>query len=57
MKFVIDFAECVLICLIHYVNVKWCQSAEYIDVFLDEAVKQYGSVQAYIRERLGITDK
>lgn len=43
--------------LIHYVNVKWCQSAEYIDASLDEAVKQYGSVQAYIREGLGITDK
>jgi protein tyrosine/serine phosphatase len=37
--------------------VKWCQSAEYIDASLEEAVKQYGSVQAYIREGLGITDK
>jgi len=37
--------------------VKWCQSAEYIDAFLYEAVKQCGLVQAYIREGLGITDK
>lgn len=30
---------------------------EYIDASLDEAVKQYGSMENYIREGLGITDK
>ena len=30
---------------------------EYIDASLDEAVKQYGSMESYIREGLGITDK
>jgi protein-tyrosine phosphatase len=29
----------------------------YIDASLDEAVKQYGSMDNYIREGLGITDK
>jgi protein-tyrosine phosphatase len=30
---------------------------EYIDASLDEAVKQYGSMDNYIREGLGISDK
>lgn len=30
---------------------------EYIDASLDEAVKQYGSMENYIREGLGISDK
>lgn len=29
----------------------------YIDASLDEAVKQYGSMENYIREGLGITDE
>lgn len=31
--------------------------AEYIDASLDEAVKQYGSMDNYIREGLGISDQ
>ena len=31
--------------------------AEYIDASLDEAVKRYGSIDKYIREGLGVTDK
>ena len=29
---------------------------EYIDASLDEAIKQYGSMENYIRKGLGITD-
>lgn len=38
------------------INAFYILEADYIDASLDEAVKRYGSMEAYIREGLGITD-
>ncbi|UCB54878.1 MAG: tyrosine-protein phosphatase [Thiotrichales bacterium] len=39
------------------INAFYILQPEYIDASLDEAVKQYGSMENYIREGLGISDK
>lgn len=38
-------------------NAFYVLQASYIDASLDEAVKNYGSMDSYIREGLGITEK